>query len=166
MNRQLAQKLDQVLSDIMNDDGMGHDFVFEREQDAIDFDDLLDVLSKDGFILKDIGEDNISRAVFISSKGKLFIKNGGYTARVDEKESKERRRQEYLRNQERLLSTMDKPTREIHIHTSNPEEKKGVWKYIAGMAGFLGAIDGCFNGFQTLKYLTKQLLSLLQIPGF
>ncbi|MDB9154331.1 hypothetical protein [Parabacteroides distasonis] len=166
MNKQWAQKLDKVLLDIMNDDGIGHDFVFEREQEAIDFDDLLDVLLKKGLILKDIGEDATSRVVYISLTGRAFIKNGGYTALVEEKERRERQRQEELQNQRLLLSKINEPIQTVHIHTGKPEEKKGAWGYIAGIAGLLGTIDGCFNGFQTLKYLAKQLLSLLHIQGF
>lgn len=161
MKKDTAKKLDDILSTISKSGGKDYDFVFDSSEEACEFDDYLAILEKDKYII-DWGEDEKSRIVFISPKGRMFVKNGGYTGIIEEKERAEKLRQEELRAQQDMLSRMSEPQRVEHVYIDKTNQKSGIWKYLAAIVGFLGTIDTLFNGSQTLLFLLHRLSSLLQ----
>ena len=162
MDKDTAKKLDDILSQIIESGGQCYDFNFDTSEELYDFEDYLRILDKDKYII-DWGSDEKSCAVFISPKGRTFIKNGGYTGVIEEKERMDRIREEALQTQKLLLEQLGNQRQSSQqSHCKHKEKNRGILVYIGYVATFLCTIDGVFNGSQTLLYLWHRLLSLLQ----
>ncbi|WP_455627252.1 hypothetical protein [Parabacteroides johnsonii] len=159
MNKGTAKKLDDILSKIIESGGQDHEFYFNTSEELYDFEDYLEILDKNKYIIT-WGTGERSCVVFISPKGRMFIKNGGYTSIIEEKERKDRLIQEHLQLQKRLIEVQNNAN-QTYLSTDETKSKKGFLGLVAAIVGGLGALDGCFNGFQLLKRLITQLLSLI-----
>ena len=162
MNKDTAKKLDNILSKIIESGGQDCDFYFNTSEELYDFEDYLRILDKDQYIIAWDADDK-SCGVVISPKGRIFIKNGGYTGVIEEKERITKIQEEELQTQKLLLKQLENQRQSNQqSHYKYKKKNRGIVIYIGYIATFLCTLDGVFNGFQTLLHLWHRLLSLLQ----